>query len=49
MQRRWGHAADVFVNPMLRSQGLDHTLLEAMQCGKPLLATHFSSIIMSVI
>jgi glycosyltransferase involved in cell wall biosynthesis len=43
------NAVDVFVNPTLRSQGLDHTLLEAMQCGKPLLATHFSSIVMSVI
>lgn len=43
------NAIDIFVNPTLRSQGLDHTLLEAMQCGKPLLATHFSSIVMSVI
>lgn len=43
------NALDIFVNPTLRSQGLDHTLLEAMQCGKPLLATHFSSITWSVI
>ncbi|XP_002963408.2 uncharacterized protein LOC9643618 [Selaginella moellendorffii] len=43
------NALDVFVNPTLRSQGLDHTLLEAMQCGKPLLATHFSSITWSVV
>lgn len=43
------NAIDVFVNPTLRSQGLDHTLLEAMQCGKPLLATHFSSITWSVV
>lgn len=43
------NAVDIFVNPTLRSQGLDHTLLEAMQCGKPLLATHFSSIVRSVI
>ncbi|XP_024367090.1 uncharacterized protein [Physcomitrium patens] len=43
------NAVDIFVNPTLRSQGLDHTLLEAMQCGKPLLATHFSSIVWSVI
>jgi len=42
-------AVAIFVNPTLRSQGLDHTLLEAMQCGKPLLATHFSSIVWSVI
>ncbi|CAM6126447.1 unnamed protein product [Calypogeia fissa] len=43
------NALDVFVNPTLRSQGLDHTLLEAMQCGKPLLATKFSSITWSVV
>ncbi|MCO5584091.1 hypothetical protein L7F22_038014 [Adiantum nelumboides] len=43
------NAIDVFVNPTLRAQGLDLTLLEAMQCGKPLLATHFSSITWSVI
>lgn len=43
------NAIDIFVNPTLRSQGLDHTLLEAMQCAKPLLATHFSSITWSVI
>lgn len=43
------NSIDIFVNPTLRAQGLDHTLLEAMQCGKPLLATHFSSITWSVI
>lgn len=43
------NAVDIFVNPTLRAQGLDITLLEAMQCGKPLLATHFSSIVWSVI
>ncbi|KAJ7554835.1 hypothetical protein O6H91_05G011200 [Diphasiastrum complanatum] len=43
------NAIDIFVNPTLRAQGLDHTLLEAMQCGKPLLATRFSSIMKSVI
>ncbi|BBN19909.1 hypothetical protein MPTK1_8g14780 [Marchantia polymorpha subsp. ruderalis] len=43
------NALDIFVNPTLRSQGLDHTLLEAMQCGKPLLATKFSSITWSVV
>lgn len=43
------NAMDVFVNPTLRAQGLDHTLLEAMQCGKPVLATRFSSITWSVI
>jgi glycosyltransferase involved in cell wall biosynthesis len=43
------NAIDVFVDPTLRTQGLDTTLLEALQCGKPLLATHFSSITWSVI
>lgn len=43
------NAIDVFMNPTLRSQGLDTTLLEAMQCGKPVLATRFSSITWSVI
>lgn len=43
------NAIDIFINPTLRSQGLDHTLLEAMLCGKPLLATHFSSITRSII
>ena len=43
------NALDIFVNPTLRSQGLDLTLLEAMQCGKPLLATRFSSITKTVI
>ncbi|GLJ42266.1 hypothetical protein SUGI_0874950 [Cryptomeria japonica] len=43
------NALDIFMNPTLRAQGLDLTLLEAMFCGKPLLATHFSSIIRSVV
>ncbi|XP_068644854.1 uncharacterized protein [Aristolochia californica] len=43
------NALDVFANPTLRSQGLDHTLLEAMLSGKPLLATKFASIMESVI
>lgn len=43
------NALDIFVNPTLRTQGLDHTLIEAMLCGKPLLATHFDSIRKSVI
>ncbi|KAI5069877.1 hypothetical protein GOP47_0016178 [Adiantum capillus-veneris] len=43
------NAIDIFVNPTLRAQGLDHTLLEAMLCGKPILATHFSSITTSLI
>eukprot|EP01018_Ginkgo_biloba_P015772 Gb_38189 [translate_table: standard] len=43
------NALDVFVNPTLRPQGLDLTLLEAMQCGKPVLASRFPSITRSVI
>ncbi|KAG9453055.1 hypothetical protein H6P81_005959 [Aristolochia fimbriata] len=43
------NALDIFANPTLRSQGLDHTLLEAMLSGKPLLATKFASIMESVI
>ncbi|MCO5607797.1 hypothetical protein L7F22_061998 [Adiantum nelumboides] len=43
------NAIDIFVNPTLRAQGLDHTLLEAMLCGKPILATHFASITRSLI
>ncbi|PIN03217.1 hypothetical protein CDL12_24261 [Handroanthus impetiginosus] len=40
---------DVFVNPTLRAQGLDHTLLEAMMVGKPLMATKLASITGSII
>jgi len=43
------NALDVFVNPTLRSQGLDTTLIEALQCGKALMATRFASITWSVI
>ncbi|CAA6661062.1 unnamed protein product [Spirodela intermedia] len=38
------NAIDVFVNPTLRPQGLDLTLMEAMQCGTPIMATRFPSI-----
>ncbi|RWR89246.1 putative glycosyltransferase [Cinnamomum micranthum f. kanehirae] len=40
---------DIFVNPTLRPQGLDLTLMEAMQCGKPILATRFPSIKGSIV
>ncbi|KAI3891654.1 hypothetical protein MKX03_004989 [Papaver bracteatum] len=43
------NAIDVFVNPTLRAQGLDHTLLEATMSGKPVMATRFASITGSVI
>ncbi|KAL5747959.1 hypothetical protein ACOSP7_024990 [Xanthoceras sorbifolium] len=43
------NAIDIFVNPTLRAQGLDHTLLEAMLSGKPLMATRLASIVGSVI
>ncbi|KAA8526778.1 hypothetical protein F0562_008993 [Nyssa sinensis] len=43
------NALDVFVNPTLRPQGLDLTLMEAMHCGKPVLAPNFPSITGSVV
>ncbi|MQL74890.1 hypothetical protein Taro_007245 [Colocasia esculenta] len=42
--RAFYNAVDVFVNPTLRPQGLDLTLMEAMQSGTPVLATRFPSI-----
>lgn len=38
------NAVDVFVNPTLRPQGLDLTLMEAMHCGKAVATTNFPSI-----
>ncbi|OWM81464.1 hypothetical protein CDL15_Pgr007502 [Punica granatum] len=38
------NAIDVFVNPTLRPQGLDLTIIEAMHCGKPVLAPNYPSI-----
>ncbi|KAF2311914.1 hypothetical protein GH714_027329 [Hevea brasiliensis] len=43
------NAIDIFVNPTIRAQGLDHTLLEAMLSGKPVMATRVASITGSVI
>eukprot|EP00252_Welwitschia_mirabilis_P004185 TRINITY_DN14436_c0_g1_i1.p1 TRINITY_DN14436_c0_g1~~TRINITY_DN14436_c0_g1_i1.p1 ORF type:complete len:512 (+),score=-25.59 TRINITY_DN14436_c0_g1_i1:514-2049(+) len=43
------NSLDVFLNPTMRAQGLDHTLIEAMLCGTPLLASRFSSILQSVV
>lgn len=42
--RAFYNSLDVFLNPTLRPQGLDLTLMEAMQCGKPVVATRFPSI-----
>ncbi|RDX78586.1 waaK, partial [Mucuna pruriens] len=49
MLRAFYNAIDVFVNPTLRPQGLDLTLMEAMMSGKPLLASRFPSIKGSVV
>jgi glycosyltransferase involved in cell wall biosynthesis len=46
---RFYNAIDIFVNPTLRAQGLDHTLLEAMLSGKPVMATKLASITGSVL
>ncbi|CAL0303743.1 unnamed protein product [Lupinus luteus] len=43
------NALDVFVNPTLRPQGLDLTLIEAMHCGKPLIAPNYPSIVGNVV
>ncbi|KAI3840140.1 hypothetical protein MKX03_019372 [Papaver bracteatum] len=43
------YAIDVFVNPTLGAQELDHTLLEATLSGKQVMATRFASITGSVI
>ncbi|KAK3429688.1 hypothetical protein EUGRSUZ_E01172 [Eucalyptus grandis] len=38
------NSIDVFVNPTLRPQGLDLTLMEVMMSGKPVMASRFPSI-----
>ncbi|KAK7261519.1 hypothetical protein RIF29_27833 [Crotalaria pallida] len=43
------NAIDIFLNPTVRAQGLDHTVLEAMLSGKPVMATRLASIVGSVI
>ncbi|XP_047306923.1 uncharacterized protein LOC124910334 [Impatiens glandulifera] len=42
--RAFYNAIDIFVNPTLRPQGLDLTLMEAMMSGKPVMASRFPSI-----
>ncbi|XP_061375839.1 uncharacterized protein LOC133317946 [Gastrolobium bilobum] len=44
MLRAFYNAIDIFVDPTLRPQGLDLTLMEAMMSGKPLLASRVPSI-----
>ncbi|CAL9240500.1 unnamed protein product [Arabidopsis halleri] len=43
------NALDVFVNPTLRPQGLDLTIIEAMQCVKPVVAPNYPSIVGTVV
>ncbi|KAL6184316.1 hypothetical protein ACLB2K_045718 [Fragaria x ananassa] len=43
------NAIDMFVNPTLRPQGLDLTLMEAMMSGKPVMALRFRSIKGSIV
>ncbi|WOL02037.1 hypothetical protein Cni_G10756 [Canna indica] len=40
---------DVYLNPTLRAQGLDHTFIEAMLSGVPIAGTRFASITGSLI
>ncbi|XP_022862658.1 uncharacterized protein LOC111382854 isoform X1 [Olea europaea var. sylvestris] len=42
--RAFYNAINIFVNPTLRPQGLDLTLMEAMMSGKPVMASRFPSI-----
>ncbi|KAA8528173.1 hypothetical protein F0562_035576 [Nyssa sinensis] len=42
--RAFYNSIDIFVNPTLRPQGLDLTLMEAMMIGKPVMASRFPSI-----
>ncbi|CAI9094899.1 OLC1v1030729C1 [Oldenlandia corymbosa var. corymbosa] len=42
--RAFYNSIDIFVNPTLRPQGLDLTLMEAMMSGKPVMASRFPSI-----
>ncbi|KAK8944128.1 hypothetical protein KSP39_PZI007674 [Platanthera zijinensis] len=43
------NSLDVFLNPTLRAQGLDHTFVEAMLCGVPVMGTRFASIAGTII
>ncbi|KAH0458762.1 hypothetical protein IEQ34_011576 [Dendrobium chrysotoxum] len=43
------NSLDIFLNPTLRAQGLDHTFIEAMLSGVPVMGTRFASITGSII
>ncbi|KAL5565167.1 hypothetical protein UlMin_028331 [Ulmus minor] len=43
------NSLDVFVNPTLRPQGLDLTLIEAMHCGKAVVSPNYPSITGTVV
>lgn len=43
------NALDVFVNPTLRPQGLDLTLIEAMHRGRTVLTPNYPSIVRTVV
>lgn len=47
--RGFYNAIDIFVNPTLRPQGLDLTLMEAMMSGKGVMASRFASIKGSIV
>lgn len=47
--RAFYNSVDIFLNPTLRPQGLDLTLMEAMMIGTPIMASRFPSIKGSII
>ncbi|CAM8877917.1 unnamed protein product [Rhodiola kirilowii] len=47
--RAFYNSVDIFLNPTLRPQGLDLTLMEAMMIGKPVMASRFPSIKGSIV
>ncbi|CAM8880808.1 unnamed protein product [Rhodiola kirilowii] len=47
--RAFYNSIDIFLNPTLRPQGLDLTMMEAMMIGKPIMASRFPSIKGSIV
>uniref|UniRef100_A0A7N0TU67 Uncharacterized protein n=1 Tax=Kalanchoe fedtschenkoi TaxID=63787 RepID=A0A7N0TU67_KALFE len=47
--RAFYNSIDIFLNPTLRPQGLDLTMMEAMMIGKPIMASRFPSIRGSIV